>query len=440
MRKFLEITLELSILAVFFFVPWWLRPEWMPTGGAYYTGFLIFIPVAASIVAWILLGVPGLREALGDRRLWWIGSFALLVWWALLSPHWAGGYAARAMGAAQQFAVVALFALVVVCAGPTARSVVVALAMGLTFQAIIVIAQVAFQTPVGLSSLGEFEIRPFRRGLSILYAAGEFLMRPYGLTIHPNVIAGYFVTSLLCLTGFVLTEPMIHSRWRQVVRLSALALGLWALYLTFSRAAVGGLGVGLALIALSWLRPGSPRPNWKTARWLAIGAVALTLVFALTYSRFILARAGVGEELTEQRSISDRRIFNDIALQVIQEQPIRGVGMDVFTNRAHDILNHPAYSGPGKNLRGDHVHNIALLVISELGFVGFTFWILTLAIGFWFSWRHIYDPSSVGLIAGVAALLAVGLFDHYPWTVFHFALLTWGGLAVGLRNMQSRTA
>jgi O-antigen ligase len=123
---------------------------------------------------------------------------------------------------------------------------------------------------------------------------------------------------------------------------------------------------------------------------------------------------------------------------VIQEQPIAGVGMDVFTWRANDILRSPTYQGPGKNLRGDHVHNIVLLVISELGFVGFTFWILTLVVGFWIVWRRVYDPSTVGLIAGVVALLAVGLFDHYPWTVFHFALLIWGALAVGVRNAASK--
>src|ERR1051325_5561457 len=134
-QTFLRRVLDFAILAVFFFVPWWLRlpPDQFPRSiyrdGIYLSGFLIFIPLFLAVVTWLLLGVPGLKSALSDVRRWWIIFHALLVGWAFLSTQWTN-YSGPTTNAAQQFAIVALFALVTVCAGPPARSVAVALAMG----------------------------------------------------------------------------------------------------------------------------------------------------------------------------------------------------------------------------------------------------------------------------------------------------------------------
>src|SRR5262249_28276523 len=118
-------------------------------------------------------------------------------------------------------------------------------------------------------------------------------------------------------------------------------------------------------------------------------------------------------------------------LQVIRENPVKGVGVAVFPWRADEILHTPAYEGIA--LRGDYVHNVVLLVLSEVGIIGFAFWGLSLLVGFWIVWRKVYDPFAIGLAAGVIALLAIGLLDHYPWSIFHFALLLWGSLGIVLR-------
>src|SRR5579859_498358 len=63
-RSVLNAVLKLSSLAVFFFVPWWLRPgwPWLPT--PYYGGFLVTVPVLLAVGSWFLLGLPGLHESL----------------------------------------------------------------------------------------------------------------------------------------------------------------------------------------------------------------------------------------------------------------------------------------------------------------------------------------------------------------------------------------
>src|SRR5437773_2145960 len=79
------------------------------------------------------------------------------------------------------------------------------------------------------------------------------LMRPYGLTIHPNVIGGYFTVALLCMAAWLVVDRDLP-RWRQAVRFGAMGLILWGLCLTFSRSAWGALAIGLALIGIAWWR------------------------------------------------------------------------------------------------------------------------------------------------------------------------------------------
>ncbi len=425
-QSYVHSALNLSILAAFFFVPWWLRPDFMPRP-PYFMGFLITLPVLLSIVLWIVLGLPGLRAAFRDSRLWWIGGFAALVGWALLSPLWSD-HPDVAAETALQFAAVAMFALVMACARPAARSIVNALAMGALFQSVIVIAQVALQHPIGLSdSLGEFAIRPNNAGLALLAAGSDRLMRPYGLTIHPNVIGGYFTVALLGMTGW-LTDAELP-RWRWIVRLGTMGIVWWALLLTFSRSAWGGLLIGLVVIGMGWRRKDVIRLSRRRIMPILTGAAALVVIFSLSYARFVLARTATGDEGTEQRSISDRRFFIGIAQQIISNNPVAGIGMGVFPWVANDIINAGPYRGW---LGGENVHNIALLTLSELGIIGFSLWYFTIMTGLATAWQVARDPFATGLAAGVVALLAIGLLDHYPWTIFHYQLLLWGGMGAAV--------
>ena len=235
LRSIAETILHFSILATFFFVPWWLRPgwPWLPTPN--YGGFFVSVPVLLAVGSWFILGVPGLHESLKDDRRWWVmGIFALMVW-CFLSSLWSI-YPANAADSAQQFAAVGLFSITVVCQGPSARGVCRALALGMLFQAAIALAQVQLQRPIGLPQLGEFTLRPYNVGLSILVSGTSRLLRPYGLTNHPNVLGGYFAFGLLSLTGWLApTGPT--RRWLRALQIAVGVLALWILCLSFSRSA-----------------------------------------------------------------------------------------------------------------------------------------------------------------------------------------------------------
>jgi O-antigen ligase len=294
-------------------------------------------------------------------------------------------------------------------------------------QGMIATAQVLLQRPVGLSALGEFAIREGNRGLSLLLAGDLRLMRPYGLTIHPNVIGGYFAFALPVCIGWLFRRQVARRLTSWILIWACLAVGWWALLITFSRSALGGCLVGLGALASGWLRWPEQRPAGRQI--LALGGTLLTvaILYVILYSPFVIARAGVGGEVTELRSVADRRIFTEIALDLIGRKPITGVGIGNFRAAAVGWLR----ANPQYALRPDHVHSVPLLIASELGLPGLILWGGLVGWSAWRLWRSVPAPFASGLWAGGAALLAIGLLDHYPWTIFHFGLLSWVGITAG---------
>src|SRR5690606_2703061 len=92
-------------------------------------------------------------------------------------------------------------------------------------------------------------------------------------------------------------------------------------------------------------------------------------------------------------------------------------------------------------LRGDNVHHVYQSAWAELGVVGFGLLLIALAAGLEAALRAARvnaaggtssldnKTSRAALLAIVLALIIIGLFDHYPWTILHFQMLWWGALA-----------
>jgi O-antigen ligase len=161
---------------------------------------------------------------------------------------------------------------------------------------------------------------------------------------------------------------------------------------------------------------------------IVAGAVLLIVgaAFVIVYAPFVLARAGVGAEVTELRSINDRRIYAEVAVEFISAYPVTGVGMGNYVYRLLLWLRESPYT----ELGAQHVHNLPLLIGAELGITGLLLWLFLLTTGVVYAWRKCRDPLAVAVGAGTVALLVVGMFDHYPWTIMHFQMLLWACLAV----------
>lgn len=417
-----ERLLRHAVGVVFFLAAWWLRPAFFPTH-PYPAGHLITAFALIAIVAWAVLGFPRYRELFGAQR-WQVVLLALLGW-AALSPAWSR-YPDVSRAAASQLACIVAFALAAGGSGLSPRTAAAYLAAGMAVQAVISIVQVATQAPIGLSALGEHLLIVSPRRLSVLTAGDLRLMRPYGLTVHPNLVGGALAVGLLALSAW-LWSPARRTGWA-VFRLAVLGLGLWALLITFSRSAWLGLAAGAITALIFGARSGLWRRAVlaRAAVWAGLAAV-IGGVFLATYAGFVLARAGVGAEDTEAISANSRRVQLEIAWDLIQADPVSGVGIGAFPWEMRDYL---WYSGKYPGMSPENVHMVPALIGAELGAAGFLMWLIMFGLWGRVVWRSRLDGYGIGLVAGVVALFVIGLFDHYPTGIWHFHLLWYGLMAV----------
>lgn len=457
--------IHVGALLTFALIPVWDRfsfrilPPLLLSPALHISRFLILIPILWTIVCWLIFGLPGFAALLRDplRRLWAL-FLLLLALWSLASTEWAFmrvEHPEVGMNAAVQLAVALLFVVAVACAGLPPRLVIAVLAVGLIWDSLLTIVQVQTQGSLGLINLGEF---PFGRdmiGVSVLRAGDVEFVRPYGLLPHPNLLAGALMVGLLAAGGLLLSRSRAV-RWMGT---ATAPLGLWALLLTFSRGAWGGLVVGvIAVLPLLWpyLRRSGVRLNIVLAFVLALVVVG---GFFAKYRPLLAARALEGSESIELRSVSDRTVFAQFAELSIAERPFLGVGIGNFPWRTSYYLAATDY-----DLRGDNVHHALLSAWAELGTIGLALVIAALVTGLEIVLRTLKHDSArplphpnegeisqnlgyltedrgprIVLLAIFMALLAVGLLDHYPWTLLHFQVAWWGSLAIaGSPSMSSR--
>lgn len=421
-----------SILATLFFVQAWLKlPDApAPFTATYVTGFVIVIPLLTTFLLWGLSGFRGIQAIYRSKtNLLWFMTLIGFAGWAILSQHWdfvADERAGVAENAGLQILLVFSFAGIVLCQPPKFHWI---LGLGiclLLLQAVIGGLQVATQSSIGLKTFGEFTLDPSKSGVGVIQSGDIRWLRPYGLLSHPNIFAGLLIFGLFSGGGFVLSD----NRRLQILGGVCFLVGLWVFLLTFSRGAWGSFGLGL-LISLFFIL----RFYRIQHRFLVIAAMAIGMgiIFLLMYRPLISSRVGVSEESIEMRSVADRIVYIEIALDAINTSPYIGIGAGNFPWYA----SHYLFYTTDYDLRGDNVHQVALGIWSEYGLVGFAIIsinILTAIIGAMRNlWRYEQQRSErIAILGASIALLAVGLFDHYPWTLIHSQILWFTLMATGL--------
>ena len=423
---------QLNVLLVFFLTPVWLRlpnaPQ--PFTEDYFTGYLIFIPVVTALLLWAATRFYGLRALPRTQQLWLLLLFALAIW-GIISTRWAFTRDFRptvATGAALQFALAVIFVTMTLCVRLPLRWLTVTLALGILVHGGIGALQVARQGSIGLDVFGEFTLDPQVSGISVIQAGETRWLRPYGLASHPNVYAGFIATGLLYAAG------LLFSRQRGMVALGIITtlFGIWMLMLTFSRGAWLGLivagvfALGVLFYHQRLTATLKTRPVMVT---LICALLAVGLFFAL-YRPLLLVRVGVGTESTEVQSIGERAILTEIALRAARERPLIGFGAGNFGWYASDYL----FYQTDLDLRGDHVHNIYLLVQAELGIVGSVLFGGALLNGLLIALSRLDESQTfhmrLFIVCGTLSFMVIGFFDHYPYTIFHYQLLWWGSLGI----------
>ncbi len=294
----------------------------------------------------------------------------------------------------------------------------------LLVQSGVALGQFFKQEDLQLTVLGELPLHPAWNGITVLYARDTRWLRAYGLTAHPNLLGAILAIFLLFLLPVYLrTRGRGQIGWGVV-----LAVGFMGLFVSFSRAAWLAFAVGTLVYLLIEHRH-TPF-TWQTGRnrlvqllLPALPALGLLAIYGdLAFSRLVALDTPL-----ETRSLEQRGVDTQTAVQIIQQNSWLGVGFGNYVDAA-DHLNQASGSY--------RVHNVPLLVTAELGLVGLLLWLWLMVVPLWQMWQRrnrqqatpAFQPPSAAP-ALWAAMLLINQFDTMVWlssnwqTAVLFALL-----------------
>jgi O-antigen ligase len=245
--------------------------------------------------------------------------------------------------------------------------------------------------------------------------------RAIGLAVDPNSYGG-----MLALIGAIVTTQAITERPILPRRLLFVMtpIILLVLFLTYSRAALGGMIVAAVYVATLRYR----RLWWAI---LAVGGVAAVLLVGFGLGEDFVARVTDGLQFRDQANQMRLAEYQN-AIAVIQAYPVFGIGFG---------------AAPEIDLVAG-VSSVYLAVAQRTGLVGLLAFLGIIGLFFREGWQALRNATAAGddersawlvsLQAGIAAALAVGLLDHYYFNIefSHMVALFWG--VIGLATLLHR--
>lgn len=293
-------------------------------------------------------------------------------------------------------------------------------------QAIFVWYQMLMQTSPANKWLGLSLHSAADLGTSVVQYDLNRMLRAYGSLPHPNILGGFLLFSLWAGIWWWLhlysaskeanweLKRIKKYFWQLILVLVSNIFVLFALFFTFSRAAVLAYFVSLALMMFLSV--------WRKkflALQILFKAFLLSIVVLMAVNFLFpgawLTRLKAQGDL-EERSIVERQLsFKQIDWQNYQ-QLILGQGLGANTYIAYQKNNLSEQKLPPYVVQP--IHNFYLLVLAESGIISCLFLLYFL----FKAWRKKYfiKPNLISLGLLISVLL-VSMLDHYLWT-------TWTGL------------
>lgn len=250
-------------------------------------------------------------------------------------------------------------------------------------QGVIGVIQFLNGSSLGLSMLGESQVVSGMQGSSFITLNYEVFLRAYGTFPHPNILGGYLVMNLLL--GIYLL-PRVKSFYKG---LTFVLMGISCIFVlfTFSR-------IAIVLVFLSSI---------VTILSLISRKHLYSFTPLLLIERFANLLSG------GDTSWNDRVNLMKSSFMVIKNNLLVGTGMGDFTKAMEGniplTVNNVMLIQP--------VHNVPLLMISELGIVGTLLYCLLLG-------KILISNIKVMDIfkwLAIICLIVIGCFDHYLWSL-----------------------
>ena len=175
----------------------------------------------------------------------------------------------------------------------------------------------------------------------------------------------------------------------------------------------------------------SVRGAWKPTLRLAFVLVLEAAVLITILSPIILPRAEIH---VGQPAVDYRLTYNRVALNLISTQPFGvGVANQVLYSVRSGVFD---YFGLTHVWEWEPIHNLYLLIGSEIGLMGLLSFICFLAIVTWHALKHSAQLDEILAISLLVAVMSLGLFDHYLWTIQPGRLMLWLAIGLALSHFQ----
>jgi O-antigen ligase len=276
------------------------------------------------------------------------------------------------------------------------RAYVLTLAASVVLQCGLAVVQFATGRTLGLGVLGEATLVV----TGIDYSS---IIRPTGTLGDPNILSYFFEITAPVMLALFYAERDGLSRLLYALATVAAVAGAVA---TYSRASWATLPVTFGFITVMvWGRRIFSLRSALTA--LLLGACTAA---ALVYAWPLLAKRLFGDDAG---SFGQRMPLDKAALSVLEQFPVFGVGLNNF---AVSFTRYDTTHYSRVFVGGDHVvHNLHLLVWTEVGTVGFLAYLAFFGSAFLAASRVRADPwaraLALGCAAGLGAHLIHGMVD-----------------------------
>ena len=157
------------------------------------------------------------------------------------------------------------------------------------------------------------------------------------------------------------------------------------------------------------------------AKKIIVVTIAITALFSLVYQPQVTSRLNFSPK---QEAVSQRIFYGKIAASFTKNNALLGVGIGQF-------LPNFAYNYPGGDFNFyQPVHNIYLLISSEMGMLGLALFLtfLILVLRNFAKTANLKNYSGWLIATFMASVLVMGFFDHFLWTLQTGNFILWGTL------------
>ena len=255
--------------------------------------------------------------------------------------------------------------------------------------------------------LGERSFSLTTPGIATSSLFGRLVIRPYATFPHPNALAGFMLIAGLIWMWGVGRGPAKTSQQLSGTRFIVMVMTAGTLMLTQSLSSI----VTAVMVLALWARSALSGPSKGLAAVLVTAVLIGTLV-ALP---------------PEPQSLSQRLVQAREAWLMLRAHPMQGVGLGNFIP---NLLTKNNLYPASPFLYFQPVHNIYLLIASELGIIGALafFWLITTAL------KQALGKKSKALVFALLGIFIIGIVDHYWSTLQQTRLLFAALLGLAFRK------